>query len=174
MEKECLKCGKAFKVKPSLFKSKHYCNKSCKSKKITAVCVVCGKEVVRTPATLSTNTCCGLKCFRKFASKRFTEMNIEINHTRMVPETRAKLREARLGTGEGKTYTKTYGRHTHRIVAEEKLGRPLKPGEVVHHIDGNKRNNHPDNLQILESQAEHAKIHIHEMLTKRKNKKAKQ
>lgn len=74
-------------------------------------------------------------------------------------EHREKLRVAKLGKGEGKTYTKTYGRHTHRIVAEQILGRPLKPGEVVHHIDRNKRNNNPDNLMVFASQADHVKWH---------------
>jgi len=86
-------------------------------------------------------------------------LNAELNPMRMTDEVRAKLRDSRLGTGEGKTYTKTYGRHTHRVIAEQILGRPLKPGEVVHHIDRNKRNNDPENLMIFASQAEHAAWH---------------
>lgn len=86
-------------------------------------------------------------------------MNEEMNPFRMNPETRRKLRESRLNTGEGKSYEKTYGRHTHRIVAEQKIGRKLRPGEVVHHIDGNKRNNCPENLMVFPSQHEHAEWH---------------
>lgn len=37
----------------------------------------------------------------------------------------------------------------HRAVAENKLGRPLLPNEVAHHIDGNKFNNDPDNIKIV-------------------------
>lgn len=43
----------------------------------------------------------------------------------------------------------------HRLVMEEKLGRYLEPNEVVHHIDGNRANNHPDNLEVFEDNATH-------------------
>ena len=34
----------------------------------------------------------------------------------------------------------------HRFIMEQKLGRMLFGGEIVHHIDGNKQNNSPENL----------------------------
>ena len=37
----------------------------------------------------------------------------------------------------------------HRLVISRKLGRCLHDWEVVHHIDGDKTNNSPDNLQLL-------------------------
>lgn len=48
--------------------------------------------------------------------------------------------------------------YEHRIVAEKKLGRYLRSDEVVHHIDGNKTNNSPDNLIVL-SNEDHATLH---------------
>ncbi len=51
--------------------------------------------------------------------------------------------------------------YEHRQVAEEKLGRRLLPGEVVHHIDGDTFNNNPSNLEILPNQATHARYHAH-------------
>ena len=48
---------------------------------------------------------------------------------------------------------------THVRVMSEHLGRPLKKGELVHHKDGNKKNNHISNLQIV-TRSEHATIHM--------------
>ena len=36
------------------------------------------------------------------------------------------------------------------IVMEQELGRKLKRGEVVHHIDGNNRHDNPSNLMLLD------------------------
>lgn len=36
----------------------------------------------------------------------------------------------------------------HRLVMAKQLGRPLTRNESVHHIDGDKKNNKPDNLQL--------------------------
>lgn len=74
----------------------------------------------------------------------------------------AAAQKALAGTGEGRTYKKLNGQHEHRVVAARKLGRPLAPGEVVHHVDGDGRNNDPANLVVLPSQAAHARLHARE------------
>lgn len=47
----------------------------------------------------------------------------------------------------------------HRRIMEENLGRKLESFERVHHIDGDKENNSIDNLCLLSSEKEHAKLH---------------
>lgn len=49
--------------------------------------------------------------------------------------------------------------YEHILVAEDKIGRILDTSiETVHHKDGNKTNNHPDNLEVITRQ-EHGKHH---------------
>ncbi len=143
----------------------------------TVKCDFCGKEMVRCPSHIHRHNFCSRKCLADFSSKErnpegykelkdftnisatFSRVNKITNKRRMTAEVRAKLRLARLNSGNGVTYPKFYGQHEHRVVAEQILGRALRKGEVVHHIDGNVRNNKPENLRIFASQAEHAKFH---------------
>jgi hypothetical protein len=47
----------------------------------------------------------------------------------------------------------------HRLVMESSIGRYLNPKEVVHHIDGNPKNNNIENLMLFANQKEHIKYH---------------
>lgn len=140
-------------------------------------CDRCKKEIERYPSRIRPHNFCDRKCLAEFSnkaknpagyanlknyenmSKNMTQLNYQLNPTRMDFPTRVKLRNSKLGKGTGKTYAKSFGVHTHRLVAARMLGRPLLADEVVHHIDGNKRNNRPDNLMVFENQADHAKWH---------------
>jgi hypothetical protein len=47
----------------------------------------------------------------------------------------------------------------HILIMEQMLGRPLQPGEVVHHCDGDKTHNQPYNLRLFATGGEHVKFH---------------
>ena len=121
---------------------------------VETVCAGCGKRIMVYPCQLrrSKENFCSRSC-------HMAKLNAELNPTRMTEDVRSKLSLIHRGSGEGRTYEKTNGRHVHRQVVEQMLGRKLLPGEVVHHINGDKRDNRPENLQVFESQAEHARWH---------------
>lgn len=47
----------------------------------------------------------------------------------------------------------------HVLVAQNVLGRPLPKGAVVHHVNEIRSDNRPENLVILQSNAEHQTLH---------------
>lgn len=47
----------------------------------------------------------------------------------------------------------------HRLVMEKKLGRYLKPNEIIHHIDRNRNNNKTINLQLM-TRKRHSQLHL--------------
>lgn len=102
---------------------------------------------------------------RKKANQRFCSVLCQ-RRWRCRPEANRELsRRTKYERGakqrwKGNTaYVKFHGRHIHRQLAELKIGRPLRPGEVVHHINGDPRDNSLENLEVLPSQAEHARLH---------------
>ncbi len=88
------------------------------------------------------------------------------HNTRLLPNEEQARRgrqndgSAQRDRGEGKSYRKVGGRHEHRDVAERMLERELRPGEIVHHKNGDVRDNRPENLEVM-TQADHIRLHLH-------------
>jgi len=58
-------------------------------------------------------------------------------------------------------------RLVHRAVMQKKLGRPLLKGELVHHINGDIKDNRPENLALV-TRKEHFKKHVVPILEARR------
>lgn len=125
--------------------------KTFKSKYLSfSTCQDCGSEYKVETYRLKKTKYCSFICKQKGTGRNARKIIIK------------KYR----GTGT-KTYVKENGRHQHRVVMERVLGRPLLKSEIVHHIDGDKKNNNPLNLQVM-TQSEHCKLHFREGVFKRK------
>lgn len=48
----------------------------------------------------------------------------------------------------------------HRVIMERIIGGPLRAGEVVHHINGNRSDNRVSNLELHTSHSDHMKEHM--------------
>lgn len=90
--------------------------------------------------------------------------NIPYEKRRRIGARNGRWKGGRIVDEDGYILIKSHGhphadRHNyvreHRLVVEEKLGRYLDPREVVHHIDGNRQNNYPDNLEVFGTNGEH-------------------
>lgn len=116
-------------------------------------CSICGTPFVPRPKT--TGTYCSYTCSRRGAWRNRSDA---MEHNARISRATVAMRAAKQrGTGK-KGYIKWFGRHQHRIVAEKMLGRKLRHGEIVHHIDGNGHNNDPRNLVVI-TQRQHMLEH---------------
>jgi len=124
-----------------------------------SICFKCGVVFDRYPGKQrNKRTFCSKDCYRAQLSE--DNKNKRVNQKGgLTTEEKEKIGNYRRGESNGRTYEKLWGRHKHRAIMENIIGRPLKKEEVVHHVDGNLRNNDPNNLMLFTSQAEHFKWH---------------
>lgn len=79
---------------------------------------------------------------------RYTQRNQygEFETSKTIQEKIQKPRKTKSGYLRVQLFDKEF--YVHRLVASAFI-RPLKPKEEINHIDGNKANNHVDNLEIV-------------------------
>lgn len=142
----CKQCGKEFDVGKSDYRVKHntikYCSQKCSGEALKKgkliKCKQCGKEFYSTR-----NMFCSSKCFYDYKKENYKHKEYEENGYIVLYKN---------------GYNKKGNAKQHVLIMENYLGRRLNKNEVVHHIDGNKKNNDISNLKLM-TRAEHSRFH---------------
>jgi hypothetical protein len=131
--KTCKRCGKTFR--PTNTRAM-YCSKACRIGE--RQCRQCGKSF--TPAKNTKGRFCSLTCFYDWEVPVGTVAEGGHGYLRVkVPP----------GTpGANQTGRRGHWMWEQRYVMQQKLGRPLTDREMVHHINGDRTDNRPENLEV--------------------------
>ena len=136
--KKCDSCGTEFQYRGRHgTRNKHFfCCYDCyiefKTKKVEVSCDLCGETFLKKRSDIwrtKYNFCCE-ECYRDYMS---------LNR-------------------QSKDDLRYDGKPIYRLMVEHELGRELSSEELVHHIDGNHKNNAMSNLAVV-TRSEHHKIH---------------
>jgi len=158
---KCLKCLKDFE--PKRYNAK-YCGRTCYSSakkkrntnkhKTLKQCKYCFNTFLSIKGTLCSNS-----CVSKFtAPKRKKYLTIPDCLDDPKKKLDKKLGYVRIYVPmhhEANSWGYVY---EHRIVAEQILNRSLLPNEIVHHKNGKRWDNRPENLEVM-LKSDHAKLH---------------
>ena len=126
---------------------------SSRRKASPKICPVCGKEFVRPNGQTKGAVNCSRNC-AAVALKKELKVYPKGDEIRKIDKYIGYARIYLPGHPEANTRGYVY---EHRVIAEQSIGRRLEKNEVVHHINGIRHDNRPENLQVMD-RIEHSKL----------------
>lgn len=135
----CEQCGRVRQVCPS--RVRRFCSDRCRSqarrKQVRLYCQQCGKVFYRKPSAVAVG------------GGRYHSIECRGIASRKLAVRGYVFCEDDQGRWRGK----------HRMVAEQMIGRSLRRGETVHHVNGQRDDNRPENLRVFASRSKHMAWH---------------
>lgn len=157
----CENCGGCFPPR----KGKKFCGKVCMrraiakryyrrkgSSKFSTVCDFCGAQF---NTDKGSRKFCSRLCSSESQKKYLTVPDCISGAGRKLDKTLGYVRVYAPMHKEANSWGYVY---EHRVIAERIVGRELAPGEVVHHKNGERWDNRPDNLEVMGAR-EHGRLH---------------
>ncbi|MGL4260931.1 MAG: HNH endonuclease [Afipia sp.] len=115
------------------------CKNTAITKDKTCICAVCGKKFERPHG--KTRAYCSRSCANKARADGMKMPTITLD-ARVVGDTVKSTSGYLMVRMNGKKVMQ------HRLVMEQVIGRPLTPDERVHHRNGKRDDNRPENLEL--------------------------
>lgn len=155
-ERSCDQCGRLFTVKKSF---QRFCSHACalahvhernlRSDRSERGCEHCG--TVFTPLHGNAGRFCSRRCF--YEHQKGPQSPVWRGGRLVTANGYVKLRMVNHPSADKGGYVAE-----HRLVMEQKLGRRLERHETVHHINGDRSDNRPENLQVRSGRHGHGRV----------------
>jgi len=128
---------------------------SPRDQNIFQCCLMCGRKYKTFRAAMFMRTCCSPRCSAYY--RGFGRANLG--------QGAHGARKNLMKVGYFRVFEGGKWVYEHRHVMSVNLGRPLTNSEVVHHIDGDRKNNNLQNLELM-SKTAHDALHSKKLCAK--------